>query len=345
MLAESLNDIPSMSRGRRIWMTRPAMAKAARRRSAAKAGSRTRPHRGEPRRRPAQGFLQARCELAQDQVAGTVAEPVIGSVESVEVEDQQGDGLARALDLERHLSDPVEQERSIRQAGQAVVEGLASELLVRLALRDVPDDATPIRALPSRRRSRRPRRGSDCHRFVSRRARAGSVSWTAWLFPNSGNSAPKGFPLTCSIGSLNMCSAARFHDNTALIVEGHDAIEHVIDQTAHQPSWRRSARRRASSRPADRAVPQGRPAGGSRGSAKYAARWSQPGEAPGRRMTRASRSPSDRAALLPFEFAHEPACGEPDQCAEQGDRPARDRADGSLLQQRFRNESLHYGAR
>jgi hypothetical protein len=92
---------------------------------------------------PAQRLLQARREIAQDQVTDPVAESVIDLLESVEVEKKQGKGVARALDINCNLRNPVEQKRAIRQAGQTIVEGLAGELLVGLASRDVPDNCNP----------------------------------------------------------------------------------------------------------------------------------------------------------------------------------------------------------
>src|SRR5262245_22171290 len=91
----------------------------------------------------AQRLLQARREVAQDQVTDPVTESVIDLLESVEVEKKQGKGLTRALDINCNLRNPVEQKRAIRQAGQTIVEGLAGELLVRLASGDVPDNGHP----------------------------------------------------------------------------------------------------------------------------------------------------------------------------------------------------------
>ena len=71
-------------------------------------------------------------------VADVVAEVVVDLLEAVEVDQQQRERVARARLPRQGVVEPVAEERSVGEAGQPVVEGLARELfLERHALADV----------------------------------------------------------------------------------------------------------------------------------------------------------------------------------------------------------------
>ena len=95
----------------------------------------------------AQAFAQARAHLAQQHVAGLVAERVVDDLEAVEVDEQHRE---LAVVAPRRLDRQPEQLRehhAIRQAGEAVVRReVLDALLGALARRDVLDDRDVVQA-------------------------------------------------------------------------------------------------------------------------------------------------------------------------------------------------------
>ena len=86
----------------------------------------------QPRDRvgPAQRGAQPLGDLAQQQVAGVVAERVVDVLEAVEVEQQQADVGPVAVGGGQRLLEPVGQQGAVGQPGQAVVQRLVAHLLL-----------------------------------------------------------------------------------------------------------------------------------------------------------------------------------------------------------------------
>ena len=72
--------------------------------------------------------------MCEDLVTRLVAECVVDDLEVVEVAKQHRDDVARATGLGQRVFEPVAQQRSVREAGEAVVECLVGELTRQLAL-------------------------------------------------------------------------------------------------------------------------------------------------------------------------------------------------------------------
>ena len=69
-------------------------------------------------------------DLLEQLVAGVVTEAVVDLLEPVEVDEQQRENLVRALRARQGLVETVAEQRAVGEAGEAVVEGLARELLL-----------------------------------------------------------------------------------------------------------------------------------------------------------------------------------------------------------------------
>jgi hypothetical protein len=81
----------------------------------------------------AQHAAQARADLAQHLVAAVVSKPVVDLLEAVDVHEQRCHGDVEAARAREHLLGAVEHERTVRQAGQRIVERAELELLGLLA--------------------------------------------------------------------------------------------------------------------------------------------------------------------------------------------------------------------
>ena len=81
-------------------------------------------------------------QLHQQPVAGGVAQALVDELEAVEVHEQHGAALLRApAPAGQRAAQAVHEERAVRQPGEAVVEGVVLELLLRApALGDVRAD-------------------------------------------------------------------------------------------------------------------------------------------------------------------------------------------------------------
>ena len=91
--------------------------------------------------------LDARGHLAEDLVAGTVAEAVVDPLEAVDVEEVDGRGVTAAAAIDR-VREPVTEEGAVGQTGEGVVERQALELsLHALAVGHVEEDAEEERRL------------------------------------------------------------------------------------------------------------------------------------------------------------------------------------------------------
>ncbi len=91
--------------------------------------------------------LDARGHLAEDLVAGAVAEAVVDALEAVDVEEVDGRGVAAAAAIDR-VREPVTEEGAVGQPGERVVERQALELgLHALAVGHVEEDAEEERRL------------------------------------------------------------------------------------------------------------------------------------------------------------------------------------------------------
>src|SRR5205807_7576479 len=73
------------------------------------------------------GVLEALRDLLEELIAGVVAERVVDLLEAVEVDQQHGERVRRALGPRERLVEPVAEERAVREPGQPVVEGLPRE--------------------------------------------------------------------------------------------------------------------------------------------------------------------------------------------------------------------------
>ena len=94
--------------------------------------------------------LDARRHLAEDLVAGGVAEAVVDALEAVDVEEVDGRGVAPAAAIDR-VPEAVTEEGAVGQSGERVVERQALELgLHALAVGHVQEDAKEQRRLPVR---------------------------------------------------------------------------------------------------------------------------------------------------------------------------------------------------
>ena len=95
----------------------------------------------------AQRALDARGHLAEDLVAGAVAEAVVDPLEAVDVEEVDGGGVTAAAAIDR-VCEPVTEEGAVGQSGERVVEREALELgLHALAVRHVEEDPEEERLL------------------------------------------------------------------------------------------------------------------------------------------------------------------------------------------------------
>ena len=82
--------------------------------------------------------LRRRCDLAQDAVAGGMAEAVVDGLELVEVDEHDRYRRSGPLGAGERMLDAVREERSVGEVRHGVVEGLVGELLLEhLALADV----------------------------------------------------------------------------------------------------------------------------------------------------------------------------------------------------------------
>ena len=81
---------------------------------------------------------QALGDLAQDLVAGGVAEAVVDRLEVVEVEEDDRDAVLLAAVARDGVAHALDEQRAVGEVGDRVVEGLVGELLLEgLALADV----------------------------------------------------------------------------------------------------------------------------------------------------------------------------------------------------------------
>ena len=85
-------------------------------------------------------------DLAQQSIPGIVTKAVVHLLEAVEVDEEDGNELARPLGTSEGLIEPITEQGSIRQAREVVVERLVRQLLFELdSFRDVSrveNDAT-----------------------------------------------------------------------------------------------------------------------------------------------------------------------------------------------------------
>ena len=76
-----------------------------------------------------------RATVDEQLVAGIVAQAVVDVLEAVEVEEHHADARLRALATRDRLTQPVEEQQTVREPGERVVHRLVREpLLERLAL-------------------------------------------------------------------------------------------------------------------------------------------------------------------------------------------------------------------
>ena len=95
----------------------------------------------------AQRALDARGHLAEDLVAGGVAEAVVDALEAIDVEEVDGSGVVAAAAIDRVLQ-PVAEEGAVGQPGERVVERQALQLgLHALAVGHVEEDPEEKRLL------------------------------------------------------------------------------------------------------------------------------------------------------------------------------------------------------
>jgi hypothetical protein len=88
----------------------------------------------------------ARGGLAQDVVARGVAEGIVHLLEAVEVDEQQRDAIAAAIDAQDRVLEPRGERVAIRQPGERIVDGSLAQLLFRVHARgDVLGEATGSR--------------------------------------------------------------------------------------------------------------------------------------------------------------------------------------------------------
>src|SRR3954452_454770 len=69
-----------------------------------------------------QRVLEAPGDVAQEAVAGGVAERVVDELEAVEVHEQHGDVAGLAARAYQGVPEAVEEERAVRQAGEGIVQ-------------------------------------------------------------------------------------------------------------------------------------------------------------------------------------------------------------------------------
>ena len=79
---------------------------------------------------------EARGHRAQEFVAGLVAKGVVGVLEAVEVYEERGCGNAVAAGAGQHVVDPIEDQRTVGQAGQRVVQRLVADLVEQAGIAD-----------------------------------------------------------------------------------------------------------------------------------------------------------------------------------------------------------------
>ncbi len=77
-------------------------------------------------------LLEAGRELGQHLVAAAVPERVVDGLEVVEVEQHHGEQPAVPHGAAQRVVDPVEHQRTVRQPGQRVVQGLVLQLALQL---------------------------------------------------------------------------------------------------------------------------------------------------------------------------------------------------------------------
>ncbi len=96
----------------------------------------------------AQALLQPRAHLAQQHVAGIVAQRVVDHFETIEVDEQHGElAVVAARRFDREIQQLAE-HRTVRQPGEAVVRReILDPLLRALARRDVLDDRDVVDGL------------------------------------------------------------------------------------------------------------------------------------------------------------------------------------------------------
>ena len=71
-------------------------------------------------------------DLHQQLVPSGVAQTVIDHLEAVQVDEQHGQLLTVSLAAGNRVTDPIEEERAIREAGERVVERAVAELLLEV---------------------------------------------------------------------------------------------------------------------------------------------------------------------------------------------------------------------
>ena len=86
------------------------------------------------------GIAQPRCDECQQFIAGGVAQAVVDPLKAVEVEEQHGRQRSSAAAAGQRLAEAVQEERTVGETGQRVVEGLVEHgFFDGLALGDVAD--------------------------------------------------------------------------------------------------------------------------------------------------------------------------------------------------------------
>ena len=140
-----------------------------------------------------------RGDRDEELVAGVVAQAVVDVLEAVEVEEHDADARLRALAARDRLTQPVEEQQTIREPGERIVHRLVRELfLERLALdgdrrelREQEEDL-PVLVVGEARLGRRTRRA-----FRARRRRRSR---------RSGSTTTRGCRARCA---TSRCSAQR----------------------------------------------------------------------------------------------------------------------------------------
>ena len=77
-----------------------------------------------------QAGAQARGDGAQQLVAHVMAKGVVDRLETIQIDEHHRQTTADRIDLADRLADAVGQENTVGQAGQVVVQGQLSQLLV-----------------------------------------------------------------------------------------------------------------------------------------------------------------------------------------------------------------------
>ena len=94
------------------------------------------------------GGGETACDLAEDAVAGRMAEAVVDGLELVEVDEHDGNRCSRPLGARERMLDAIREERPVGEVRDGVVEGLMGELILEhLALADVAavqDDSADV---------------------------------------------------------------------------------------------------------------------------------------------------------------------------------------------------------